>query len=117
MVKLNDRLKASTLIEVIVGLVIIIITFGIVFKLLVNVNRSENLRLKCNASLVMDEIINSSKQQMNYIDDDIDYGYMHIEKSVAPYENNKNLKVIHLKAFDRNNKLILEKKEIILEQP
>ena len=118
MVKLkNKKLESSTLIEVIVGLVIITITFGIVFRLFVNVNRSENIRLKCNASLLMDKIINSGKADLNYIDEDFDYGYMTIEKTVIPYNKSENLKIMHLKAFDRQKKLILEKKEIILENP
>ena len=115
--KLTGKLKSSTLIEVIVGLVIITITFALIFKLITNLNRSENLRLKTNASLLMDEIIANTREELNFIDDEFDYGYLHITKSVQPYQSSENLMIINLEAFDRDNRMILEKKVFVLNVP
>lgn len=96
------------------GLVIITITFALVFKLIANIHRSENLRLKTNASLLMDEIIASTVETLKFTDDFFDYGYLQINKSIVNDEGSRGLCIIHLQATDRKNKLVLEKKAFLL---
>lgn len=107
------KITSSTLLEVIVGLVIITLSYGILFRLIVNVNKSENVMIKTNTLLLVNEIIEETKTNLNFTDESYDFGYLLIEKKITAYEDNDKLKILHINAYNRENKIVFEKKEII----
>ena len=116
MVKLNRKIKGSTLIEVIVAMVITMTIMGIGFKVLANLNRTGNTRLKVNAMLKAEEVIETSVENHELFDQTFDKQYMMIYKTIEKYNNREDICVIKVEVFDRNQKKICEKKQIIETQ-
>jgi len=116
MVKLNRKIKGSTLIEVIVAMVITMTIMGIAFRVLENLNRTSNTRLKVNAMLKAEQVIETAVEEHELIDQTYDEQYMLIYKTVERYHNQEGICVIRVEVFDRDQKKICEKKQIVEAQ-
>lgn len=116
-VKGIKRLKSSSLIEVLVSMVIIVIVFSIAMGISTNIFRLSLSfkKLKAQASLNRLLIQLDKKPppitQKNFIFDEIS-----INQVVTKYLNSDNLKVIHLTALDENKEKLGEVKKIVYEE-
>ncbi|NOZ47669.1 MAG: hypothetical protein GXO79_12945 [Chlorobi bacterium] len=106
------KLKASTIIETIVAMTIIMISFGIVALLIIN-NAKNNSQLKLNAYLLTEDIKAVTKAEKEYNNEEYEFENLLIYKSIEEYENFSNIKVLHLEVFSINDKLIYDSKELI----
>lgn len=113
---LTRKVAASTILEVVISMVIIVFVIGIALMILSNVMRlslSEK-ELKAKA-LVQQELLHS-----NLIGNKTDTTYQannfKIEKTVTASGLGKNLYVIDVKAFDVNSIQIAELKNLIIHE-
>lgn len=113
MALLKIKCKASTLLESLVAMVLIMICFGIAMMIYVNVMSSDNNRQKLSAQLLLNQVALEGKQEKKYLDEKIEAGNMTIQKTVAPYKEADNLSLLTLTAFDKNGKMIAQHKELI----
>jgi len=113
MAELTDKIKASTLVEALVAMVIILIIYGIGLTIFINVNKSSANRLKIEAYLQLEDIVAKTKKEARYLDETYDLENLKVEKKITKYDNNNSLNVLQIKILSKENKLLAEHREII----
>lgn len=111
-----QRLKASSLLEVMVSLVIIFTVFGLATGLYTNVMRSSYTLPESMAQSELAKLAAETKKKHTYLDENITIGIFQIEKTVKPYPNVPFALEMHLVARKPENKVVAERKEILLEE-
>jgi type II secretory pathway pseudopilin PulG len=113
MALLNTKLKSFTLIETLVALVIIMLSFGMAMLLFTQVENARKTALKLKMNLAMEAVAQQTKQEGIYLDERMEYPAFYIEKKCYPYEPESNAIVLWLTAQQKNDKLKTEHKEIV----
>ncbi len=114
---IKKRYKASTLIEVLVAMIIILICAGLGMSAFSNLNKDMNGNLEIRAEVYLDKVANNAKAGKNYTDEVFQFEGIRIEKSFMPYKKEKRLIVMDILAFNGLNQNIGEIKEVILVTP
>ena len=109
------KLKAATLIESLMAMIIIMLCLGIATMIYVNIMNADNNSLKLKAQLVLAEQAYQAKSSNTFLDDNTETETLLIEKKIEKYKQQDNLILLYLKAFDKNTKkLLAERKELIV---
>ena len=112
-IKLSNRVKASSLLEVIVSMVVIVIVFGIAMMIYTNVLRLSLSAKKIRAqSLLQEAMINAERDSIKTTQT-FQLDNFRIEQEVKPYSGNNALKEVHLTAYDQNQQQIAEMEKVI----
>jgi len=112
--RIATRVKASTILEVVVSMVIIIAVFGIAMMIYANVIRTSLSGQKIKAQAVLSQVMKNmgsaelSSNQGSVIED------FTVERSVKPYSGNSKLLEIDLKAYDKNHLPLAELHQLII---
>ncbi len=107
------KLKAATLVESIVAMVIISIVFSaglMVVEMVINSNRSA---FRYRVNLALQEMANETKLQNRYIDEQIDSADYRVVKQILPYQNRQHIFVLSLTAFDLDNERVMGHRELV----
>jgi Tfp pilus assembly protein PilE len=115
--KLKERLPASSILEVIVSMVIIVIVFGIAMMIYTNVLRLSLSAKKLKAQALLQETMLKAEHNTENITQSITINDFRIEQEVKPYPDNAGLTEIHLTAFDANQQKIAELQKVIDSKP
>lgn len=107
------KLKASTLIEVLIAMVLVMACFGIGTMIYSNVMRSGNERLKLKAHLAINELAVRSKKEKQFIDEVIKDETLTISKKISPYKQTTDVIVMEITAGDEEGRTIETYKELI----
>ena len=116
--KLNTQLtvKASTIMEVLIAMILMIVVFGIAMMIFTNVLNSSLSVKKIRAQAILQEtLINAEKADTN-LSQSISVDDFRIEQEIKPYDGNAALIDIHLTAFDQNQQKIAQLEKVILNK-
>ncbi len=116
MVTINKKLKASTLLEALVAMVIVMLALGVFTTIYLNVLRSGDYHRKTEAGLLLEKIAMETKQSKTFIDTEFNLEEFVIIKKIITYEGAENLSLLSLKAFDKKEKLLVERNELLLSK-
>jgi hypothetical protein len=108
------KLKAATLLEPVVAMVIVMLCFAGATTLYVKVLNSDKGRLRLHATILLQQVANDARSTNKYIDEDIESESISVKKRLAKYKGNEKLQLFSLKAFDKNSNLLSEYNELIL---
>ena len=111
--KFNTKLQASTLVEALISMIIVMMVFVIGSMIYVNVINSDNGRQKLNAELLLQQVTVTTKRENKFLDEKIEAGNIIIQKKVVLYKNISNLHLLLLIAFDKQGKQIADHQELI----
>jgi Tfp pilus assembly protein PilE len=111
--KLKGRLPASSILEVIVSMVIIVIVFGIAMMIYTNVLRLSLSAKKLKAQALLQETMLKAEHSSENTSQSVTVDDFRIEQEVKPYQDNAGLTEIHLTAFDPNQQKIAELQKVI----
>ena len=111
---LNRSLKASTLIEVLVAMVIIMASIGIGLIIYENLSSGNNDELKIKAEIALNNLATETKKNNHFIDLSVEQEDMRLQQTVVPYEKSKRLISLHLEAFTPFGRRITQWDEIVL---
>lgn len=111
--KLNTKLNASTILEVIVSMVIIVIVFGIAMMIYTNVLRLSLSAKKLRAQALLQETMFAAEHNAANTTQTFNINDFRIEQEVMPYQENSSLTDIHLTAYDQNQQKIAELEKVI----
>ena len=106
--------KASTIIESIVAMTIIMIGFGIALLIFLNINKSDNAFQKFKAQIILGEFAVNVKKEINPLSDQEQVGDIMIIQTVLDYPGYMGVKQLNLEAYDRQGKKIAMRKELII---
>ncbi|MDF2432860.1 MAG: hypothetical protein JWP44_2491 [Mucilaginibacter sp.] len=111
--KLIVKIKASTILEVIVSMVIIVIVFGIAMMIYTNVLRLSLSAKKLRAQDLLQETMFTVEHSAANTIKTFDVDDFRIEQEVKPYLQNSSLTDIHLTVYDQNQQKIAELEKVI----
>lgn len=109
------KLKASTLIEVIVSLVIISTVMTIAMMTYVNIIQSDDLTRKTEANLYISKLSNDIKAEHEFIDDVITENEITYQVSFSDYDKTKGLLLLEIVAVSNQEKELAKLNEVILD--
>lgn len=110
---IKTKVMASTILEVIIAMVIIILVFGIAMMIYTNVLRMSLSVKKIQAQAVLQETLFNAEKTNNYASQSITVGDFRVEEEVKPFNGDTTLREIHLTAFDSNQQQITELQKVI----
>ena len=115
MVKLNDKIKAFTILETMVSMVIVMLVFSLSSMVIVGVTHSGISREKQNAYMLVNAMRTETIQQARFIDEVVEVDGLMIQKTILDYDKSEDLKILLIEAIKGEEKLIESKEIIILE--
>lgn len=114
---LTQKVSASTLIEVLIAMVTIVIVFGIAMMIYSNVIRSSVSVKKVRAQAVLYDMMQKATASSGSLpDDSFSFNELHVEQSVKPYHDNPHLVEVDLTAYDDNHQILSTLKQVIIAQ-
>jgi len=111
---LKSRVKASTVLEVVVSMVIIVLVFGTGMMIYGNVTRMSLSAQKLRAQAVLAQTMKAMQEAASTQDGKSLIAGFTVERKVKPYDGNAKLLEVDLKAYDENNQLLAELNQLIL---
>lgn len=112
----DRKLNASSLLETIVALMVVMLVFGIAMTIYVNVMRNSSSLAEVKASLRLDVLAKETKEKKAFFDENFEEEQVDFEKRVTKYQNKEGLLLLELEARDKTNRILAERKEIIVEE-
>jgi len=112
--KVRSKVQASTILEVVISMIVIIAVFGIALMIFSNVTRLSLSAKKLKAEAILEDRVLMLQQSNDNIDETIVAEGFSIEQRITAYNNNSNLSNVRLTAFDENNNLIAELQKVII---
>jgi|CXWL01.1.fsa_nt_gi hypothetical protein len=113
---LNKKIKAATLIESLIAMVIVMLCFGISTTVYINVISSGNQIQKLKSELILKKVAMETKKEHLFLDEEITLDEITVRKKITPYNGLKNLSQINLQAYNSNEKLLSEYNELVSNQ-
>lgn len=111
---MKKKIKASTLIEAIVALVIIMLVFSIIMSFYLGQIKSSSQLNKLNIHFLMNKIANQEDDLNRYNDNEYKFESFVIKKTVSQYKDYENLYLLEYECLDTNKTIILQKRKVIL---
>jgi Tfp pilus assembly protein PilV len=106
------KVRSSTILEVVVSMVIIVVVFGIAMMIFTNVQRSSLSVKKLRAQALLREAANTADATKTITADEF-----RIEQEVKPYRADSALTDVHLTAYDQNRQKVAELEKVTLTRP
>ena len=113
MAKLRFSLQSSTLIEVIIAMLIVLICLFIAFNVYIKTNASANFLQRIQAHLLTEDIFTNTKSKKEYIDKQFEFNNITIHRMIKPYPKSINLVMIELIAMTKKGRILFTKKEVV----
>jgi Tfp pilus assembly protein PilE len=115
--KLNVKTKvnASTILEVVIAMVIIIMVFGIAMMIYTNVLRLSLSVKKIKAQAILQEIVLKSEQTKYLSTQSITIDDFRVDQEIKPYQDDTLLNEVHVTAYDLNQQKITELQKVIIK--
>ena len=115
--KLNNRVGASTIMEVVIAMIIIVVVFGIAMMIFSNVLRLSLSAKKLQAQALLQETMLNAEHTTANTTQSFTSGDFRIEQVVKPYNDDSNLTEVDLTAYDQNNQQVAMLQKVIINQP
>jgi Tfp pilus assembly protein PilV len=107
------KLKAASLLEVVIAMVIISIVFGVGMMTYMNILKSSFSVQQLNATLLLNKIVEETKQEQSFFDETITEENITVYKKASKYQGNDNLVLLELEVLDAENKILANRKQLI----
>lgn len=114
MVTLTIGLKAGTLMESLIAMIIIIVCISISAIIYTNVLDSDKQYLKLKANQILNQEAVAAKSKRDILDTEIKSGDWTIKKKFEVYTQTENLLKLSLTAINNNSNVVVERNELIV---
>jgi hypothetical protein len=113
--KLNCRKRtaASSLLEVLIAMILILLVFGIAMTISANVFRSSLSVKKIRAQALLQDILLKLEQNKTNSTQTYTLGDLRIEQEISAYPAGEQLIEVHLTAYDENQQQVAELQKVI----
>lgn len=115
--KLKGRVEASTILEVVISMIIIVIVFGIAMMIYTNILRVSLSAKKLRVQALLQQTMLKAEQTTANTSQSFTIDDFRIEQEAAQYNNESGLTAIHLTAYDQNQQKVAELQKVIINQP
>ncbi len=107
-------LKASTLVETIMAMVIIVIAFGTAMLLYMQVTNGEQLLARSQAHILLKQVAEEAKIQKEFKTASFEHQGLRIKKQFQPYSNYPGAFLMNLEALGPRGEVLATYREIVL---
>lgn len=111
--KVRGKLKAYTIIEAMIAMILVVISFGIGMSIYANVLQSDRLVSQAAAHQLLQDQLVQTKTEQRYFDEVLIVQGLTVEKSIQPHDDIPELYLLYLRCFDPRKQLLAEAKELI----
>jgi hypothetical protein len=112
-INVGKRLKASTIVESIVALLVLSISVGMGMMVYLNIMRSTRSEIKREAKVMVDQLVDQTKAKESWIDEEIEGGHFRISKSIVKYKSYNDIYILNVKAVDSRKVTLYNHNELI----
>lgn len=112
--KIRSKVQASTILEVVISMIVIIAVFGIALMIFSNVTRLSLSAKKLKAEAILQDRLLKLERSGNNIDETIAVDAFRVEQQITAYNDSSNLSQVHLSAYDDNNDIVAELQKVII---
>lgn len=116
MVRISHKLKASTLVESIIAMVIITLCLSIGVMIYINVINADKQLNNQKAKFILANEASRIKTEKIFISTTTNINEWMIEKDISKYEGTENVYLLKLILKDANNKVISIHNELFLKE-
>ena len=119
MAKMNPRyrLKGSTLLESLIAMILLLIYIILATGVINNIIQSSNAIEKFKASLLTMELMNQTKIEERFIDEDFPGDQISLEKRVTKYQDCDDIIMIDITALSSTEKVLSHETSLIKMYP
>jgi len=111
--RIGRKARASTIIEVLVSMIIIMVVFGVAMMIFANVTRSGGSELKVRSAAVLHEVLLEDEKAAEVSARTFNLDSLRIEQQVKNYNGDGSLQEVDLAAYDPNGQKTAEAHQII----
>jgi Tfp pilus assembly protein PilE len=111
-----NKLQASTILEVVIAMVIIMVVFGIAMMIFSNVMLESLSVKKIHAEAMLNETMLQDEHTGGLTNQTFTIGNFRVDQEIKGYNDDKNLLEIDLTVYDANQQKITELKKIIISK-
>jgi len=112
-IKFRGRLSASSLMEAVIAMVIMVLVFGIAMMIYTNVTRLSLSVRKIRAQAILQEFLYQTAKKSSKDNQHIQVDEFEIEQKVSPFGSGTGLIQIELTAFGENHQQLAQLQQII----
>lgn len=116
MASLKQSVKASSVLESLVALTILLAVFGFAISFFVQVSLNSKSLLQVKAEGMLDRYMQSTKIKSEYDDEITTLQEFSIKKTVVKSGKDGSIMRIYYSVYDSNGKFLFERKEIIKDE-
>lgn len=111
----NGKLSGSSLLEVVIAMVVIVMVLGIALSIFANVTRSSLSAQQLRAKAVLDHTLISLEQDADTTAADslIDAGWK-LVRDTSAYEGSAQLRQVHLAVLDENRDTLAQLQKVLV---
>jgi Tfp pilus assembly protein PilE len=113
---ISGKVNGSTIIEVLISMVVIMVVFGIAMMIYANIIPSSLSNKKLKAEALLSETLVNDEKLGNNTSLSFTVGEIRIEQQVQDYNSNQNLQEIDLTAYDAGEKKVAELHKVIIKK-
>lgn len=113
MALLRKKITASTLIESLIAMVVVMISFGVATTIYLNVMGAGKEQQKLKSRLIVEQLAFEAKKKHLFIDEKLSVGGFVVEKKVSHYKGKDNLVCLQFIVLDGNEKVMTRYNELI----
>ncbi|OOQ58331.1 hypothetical protein [Mucilaginibacter pedocola] len=110
----KHKLTASSLLEVLIAMVVIVVVFGIGMMIYSNVARSSVTTTKLRARSILDTELSDTEENSAAADSNYSVDSLGITRVYTPFLQAKNLQVVTLTAFGTRGDTLAQVQKVIL---
>ncbi|HMT27645.1 MAG TPA: hypothetical protein PKD91_00055 [Bacteroidia bacterium] len=113
MAKIKNRLGASTLIETLIAMIVLFISFVACSAIIVNTIGSSQIPEKVAAEMVISDFVDRTRENAEFYDSETSFDEYTIKRNVYPYKDYINLLVVEIRVLNNRNIEITNRKIIV----
>jgi len=111
----GNQLKASTVLEVVIAMVIMMAVFTIALMIFGNVQRLSLSAKKVRAQAILEEALVQAEKAPEISTRSFNVGDIRVEEVIGSYNGTAGLLLVELSAFDANQERIVQVREVLNE--
>lgn len=104
-IKINTRLKAVSIIETLVAMVILTISLGIAFMIFMNVISNNSVIVKTRAKIIAQEVAQKAIDEERWLNENLEIQNFTIKKKFRLSNNADNLLLLEVSVFKGEEKI------------
>ena len=113
---IKSKLAASSIIEVLISMVVIMVVFGIAMMIYANIVQSSLSVTKIRAQAILNQTLQADETSANSSSTTFTVDNLNIEQTVKNYNNEPNLTEIDLAAYDANGQQLITLHKVIINK-